>query len=129
MVFEGGGDGDGGGVVVFHVGDAGFKDVADFPEAGAFVHVFIEPLFSNRQVEFLDDGDELGMERLEGRENMLEEMDGHGVMGVKRSNKFVEALSDEVVEAIDGGGGGSGGGGTVHHGGEGGGLVVEWEKR
>lgn len=50
---EGGGDVEAGGEVGFHAGDAGFDDVAGFPELGALVHVLVEPFLPQGEVELL----------------------------------------------------------------------------
>lgn len=51
---EGGFDIGGGGVIVFHAGGAGFKDLTCFPEPGAFIHVLVEPFFTHRQLKLMD---------------------------------------------------------------------------
>lgn len=92
MVIKHGGDGKSRGVIVFHVGNTRFNDVTNFPKTGAFVHVFVEPFFANGEVKFLNNTYELRVKGLERREDVLEEIDGHEVVGVKGSKEIVEAL-------------------------------------
>ena len=72
---EGGGDVEAGGVVTFDAGNAGLEDVACLPELGALVHVLVQPLVPERQVELLDEERELRVERSEERERPLQELD------------------------------------------------------
>lgn len=54
VAVERGGDGNRGGAEAFHGGERGFDNVADVPELGGFVHVVVEPLVADREVELLD---------------------------------------------------------------------------
>ena len=49
--------------------------MAGFPELGALVHVLVEPLVTNGEVELLDEKGQLGVEGSEQRECPLEELD------------------------------------------------------
>lgn len=70
-----------GAVVSLHGGCTGLDDVAGFPEPRAVVHVLIEPLLAHRKPELLDEDRELGVERPEGGEDFLKELEGHEVVG------------------------------------------------
>lgn len=64
-----------GGVVIFDSRNAGFDDMAGFPELGAFIHVLVEPLVADGKMKLLDEKSELRVEGSEKRENRLEELD------------------------------------------------------
>lgn len=61
MRIEGGGDVEAGGVIILHFRNGGFENMADFPELRSFVHIFIEPFFASRQVEFLNQVSQLSV--------------------------------------------------------------------
>lgn len=75
MSVERGSDIEAGGVIIFDARDAGFEDMTYFPELGTLIHVLIKPLFTHRQVKFLDKKSQLGMERSQERKDSLEELD------------------------------------------------------
>lgn len=58
--------------------------MAGFPEPGAFIHVLIKPFLSCGQVKFLDQNGQLGIGKLERGEYLLEELEGHEVVGEER---------------------------------------------
>ncbi|RZS15054.1 hypothetical protein BHM03_00046835 [Ensete ventricosum] len=67
--------------VVLHARDAKLDHMADVPKAGAFVHVFVEPLATDREVELLHQVGELGVERPEQARGAVEELEGHEGVG------------------------------------------------
>lgn len=75
VAVEGGSEVEAGGVVILHAGDAGLEDMAGLPELGALVHVLVEPLVADGEVELLDEQSQLGVERSEERESSLQELD------------------------------------------------------
>lgn len=60
----------------FEVGDGGLKEVGGFPELGGLVHVLVEPLVAEGEVELVDEEGELGVEGTEEGEDLLEELEG-----------------------------------------------------
>lgn len=47
-----------------------------FPELGGLVHVLVEPLVAEGEVELVDEEGELGVEGTEEGEDLLEELEG-----------------------------------------------------
>lgn len=72
---KGGSDVEASGVVPFKGGNARLEEVTRVPEVGAVVHVLVEPLVTHREVELLDQKDELCVEGSEEGECPLEELD------------------------------------------------------
>lgn len=64
------------GVERFEVGDGGFEEVRGLPELGGLVHVLVEPLVAEGEVELVDEEGELGVEGTEEGEDLLEELEG-----------------------------------------------------
>lgn len=87
-----------------HPRDSRFEDLAGFPKAGAFVHVLVEPLTADGEVQALAELDELRVESSEKREDFLEEVKGHEVGREERVVEVVELVGEELVEAMEGGG-------------------------
>lgn len=90
------------GAVILHAGDAELDDMADLPEAGALVHVLVEPLVSDGEVELLDQVRQLGVEGPEERDDPLEELERHEAVRCEGPLELVEPAGQVRVEATDG---------------------------
>lgn len=44
----------GAGIIIFHPGGTRFKNLTGFPEPGAFIHVLVEPFFTNWQLKLVN---------------------------------------------------------------------------
>ena len=82
-VVEGGGEGEAGRVEGFEVGEGTFVEVRGFPELGGFIHVLVEPLVAEGEVEGVDEEREVRVEGLEEKEEVLEEGEGYGIVVVE----------------------------------------------
>ena len=51
------------------------------PELGGLVHVLVEPLVAEGEVELVDEEGELGVEGTEEGEDLLEELEGDELLG------------------------------------------------
>lgn len=51
-----------------------------FPELGGLVHVLVEPLVAEGELELVDEKGELGVEGAEEGHHLLEELDGDEVV-------------------------------------------------
>ncbi|THU56370.1 hypothetical protein C4D60_Mb11t16560 [Musa balbisiana] len=90
-----------GGAVVLHARDAKLDHMADVPKAGAFVHVLVKPLPTDREVELRHQVGELGVERPEQARGAVEELEGHEGVGREGTVEVVEAMGEEAEETID----------------------------
>lgn len=102
MSFEDGDHVGSGGAVALHAGDAELEDMARVPHAGALVHVLVEPLFTGRQMELLDQAHELRVDGPKQRDAALQERDRHKVGRRKTATKVIDAMGEEGVETVDG---------------------------
>ena len=100
--------------MIFYTGGSAFDDVGDLPNAGALVHVLVQPFAPHWQAKLLDEEDHVGVEGAEERENPVEELQGQeGGFRHESSLDVLEAAVQDREEAADGG---------VGH-------VAEWERR
>lgn len=100
---EGGGEGEAGGVEGFEVAEGVFEEVRGFPELGGFVHVLVEPLVAEREVERVDEEREMRVERSEKREEALEEREGDSVVvGDQRPLQLLHPPAHHRVEPTHG---------------------------
>lgn len=104
VAVEGGREVRPGEVMVLNAGDAGLDDKAGVPQPGALVHVLVQPLIANGEVEVLDQDGELAVGGAEEGDDPLQELGGHEGVGGEAAVEVVEAPGQEVVEAIDGAG-------------------------
>lgn len=101
MAVEGGREVRPGEVVVLDARDAGLDDMAGVPQPGALVHVLVQPLIADGEVEGLDQDGELAVGGAEEGDDPLQELGGHEGVGGEAAVEVVEAPGEEGVEAID----------------------------
>lgn len=75
--------------------------MTSFPEFRALVHVLVEPLVADGQMEFLDEKGELGMEGSEEGKYPLKKLNGHEIVGEVKAFEIIDPTSEEGVKAID----------------------------
>lgn len=67
-------------VEILHARNPRLEDMTGFPKLGALVHVLVEPLIPNWQMELLNKKSQLGMEGSEKRKCPLKELNRHEVV-------------------------------------------------
>lgn len=90
-----------GGVIILHARNRRFENMAGLPQPRALIHILIQPFIADGEPELLNQTNQLGVKRPEGRQDMLEKLERHEILRQKHAIEVVDASGEEVVEAID----------------------------